>query len=230
VGLQWDYILIHESAHEWWGNNISARDHADMWLHEAFAMYAEGLYTECQQGPAAATRYFVGLRERIRNDLPIIGHYGVDDVPPSQDRYYKGSNLLHTVRQIVNDDARWRRILRGANARFWHQTVWGAQVIDYISAEAGVDLHSVFAQYLTTTDVPTLEYSVSPTTLSYRWSHVIDGFAMPVRVRLEPDSAYVLLRPTTAWQSVPAHLRRAADFRVDPSFYVNVKDVGANPR
>jgi len=226
VGLLWDYIIIHESAHEWWGNSISARDHADMWLHEGFAMYAEGLYTECQQGKDAETRYFVGLRGHIRNDEPIIGRYGVDDVPDSQDRYYKGANMLHTVRQIIDDDATWRRILRGANATFRHQTVWGAQIIDYVSREAGIDLHPVFAQYLTTTDIPVLEYALSPTTLTYRWTHVVEGFAMPVRVTLDEAGGYALIRPTAAWQTIPAHLRSASDFRVDPNFYVQTKPVG----
>jgi aminopeptidase N len=226
VGLHWDYIIIHESAHEWWGNSISARDHADMWLHEGFAMYAEGLYTECQQGKDAATAYFVGLRPHVRNDVPIIGHYGVDDVPESQDRYYKGANMLHTVRQVINDDAKWRRILRGANRVFWHQTVWGAQVIDYISQEAGIDLHPVFAQYLTTTDIPVLEYTLNATTLTYRWTHVIAGFAMPVRVTLD-GTGYTWIHPTETWQTATVHLPSPADFRVDPNFYVDVENVGA---
>ena len=115
LGMAWDFIIVHESAHEWWGNSISAKDHAEMWLHEGFAMYAEGLYTECQQGKEAGERYLVGLRARIKNDMPIVGHYGVSNTPKSQDRYYKGSNMLLTIRQVINDDAKWRDILRGLN-------------------------------------------------------------------------------------------------------------------
>lgn len=227
VGLHWDYIIIHESAHEWWGNSISARDHADMWVHEGFAMYAEGLYTECQEGKDAATRYYVGLRERIKNDMPIIGHYGVDDVPLSEDRYYKGANMLNTLRQVVNDDAKWRRILRGANVMYRHRTIWGAQLVDYFSQQAGLDLHPVFAQYLTTTDVPVLEYRLSDGALAYRWADVVPGFAMPVRVTLDSDGAFSVIHPTAVWQWTAARLANPAQFRVDPNFYVIPREVGS---
>ena len=139
-----DFIIVHEGAHEWWGNNITAADHADMWIHESFANYAESLYEECQEGKAAGAEYVIGVRQNVRNDGPIIGHFGVND-EGSGDMYYKGGNMLHTIRQIVNDDARWRDILRGLNKTFWHQTVSGKQVEDYISAQAHVDLSKVFA-------------------------------------------------------------------------------------
>ncbi|HUX32648.1 MAG TPA: M1 family metallopeptidase, partial [Gemmatimonadaceae bacterium] len=150
LGLAWDFIIVHESAHEWWGNNITMQDQADMWVHESFANYAESLYEECQHGTADGARYVIGTRANVTNDRPIIPAYGVN-AEGSGDMYYKGGNMLHTIRQIVNDDAKWRGILRGLNKTFWHQTVTGAQVEHYISAQAGVDLRTVFQQYLTTT-------------------------------------------------------------------------------
>ena len=228
LGLHWDFIIVHESAHEWWGNSISSKDHTEMWLHESFAMYAEGLYTECQQGKDAGERYLVGLRERVKNDVPILGHYGVNHTPKSQDRYYKGSNMLLTIRQVIDDDERWRGILRGLNQTFRHQTVWGRQVEDYISERAGVDLSKIFAQYLTTTRIPILEYTIEGKTLSYRWSNVVPGFAMPVRVTLTDREPYTLIHPTEAWQTVKVHLKRARGFRVDERFYVAARNPGAS--
>ncbi|MDO8665088.1 MAG: M1 family metallopeptidase, partial [Gemmatimonadales bacterium] len=143
LGLMWDFIIVHESAHEWWGNNISAADHADMWVHESFANYAEGIYTECQQGKSAGAAYIIGSRRGIRNDRPILGTFGVNRAG-SGDMYPKGGNMLHTIRAVIDDDARWRGILRGLNQTFRRQTVTGQRVRDYISREAGIDLSKVF--------------------------------------------------------------------------------------
>lgn len=227
LGLQWDFIIVHESAHEWWGNSISAGDHAEMWLHEGFAMYAEGLYTECQQGKEAGERYLVGLRGRVKNDVPIVGSYGVNHHVKSQDRYYKGSNMLLTIRQVIGDDERWRSILRGLNQTFRHQVVRGRQVEDYISAQSGIDLSKVFAQYLTTTRVPVFEYTIAGSSISYRWSNVVPGFDMPVRVTLSAGESFTLIHPTERWQTAKLRLKRAADFRVDERFYVVAKNVDA---
>ena len=226
LGMAWDFIIVHESAHEWWGNSISAKDHAEMWLHEGFAMYAEGLYTECQQGKDAGERYLVGLRARIKNDMPIVGHYGVSNTPKSQDRYYKGANMLLTIRQVINDDAKWRDILRGLNHTFRHQTVWGRQVQDYISEQSGVGLSKIFEQYLTTTRIPVLEYRIAGKNISYRWTNVVPGFDMPLRVTLTDAEPYTLIRPTERWQTATLRLKSTGDFRVDERFYVTPKDVG----
>jgi aminopeptidase N len=225
-GLGWDYIVVHESAHEWFGNNISAKDHADMWIHESFAMYAEALYLECTKDRAAGDRYLVGVRKMIKNDEPIIGTYGVNDVPRSQDRYFKGANMLMTMRAVVADDAKWLATLRGLNSTFWHQTVTAKQVRDYMSATTGTDLQKIFVQYQETTMIPTLEYKSDGTTFSYHWTNVIPGFDMPVDVALGADStAYIRLRPTAAWQSLPSTLSDSAAVTVDPEFYVMAKRV-----
>jgi aminopeptidase N len=223
-GLKWDFIIVHESAHEWWGNSITAKDIADMWLHESFAAYAENLYTECQSGKAAGAAYVIGTRRSVQNDRPIVGHFGVNN-EGSGDMYYKGANMLHTIRQIVGDDEKWRAILRGASSTFRHQTVTGKQVQDYISQQAGIDLGPVFAQYLTTTKIPVFEYKVDGSALSYRWADVVPGFAMPVRVALRGGSDYVMLHPTTAWQSAPGAVSDASPLRVDENYYVIPRQV-----
>jgi aminopeptidase N len=222
-GLQWDFIIIHESAHEWWGNSITMKDQADMWIHESFATYAEGLYTECQQGKKAGEEYTIGQRKIIRNDRPIIAKYGVND-EGSGDMYDKGANMLLTIRQLVDDDTRWKGILRGLNKTFWHQTVTTKQIEDYISRQSGLDLSKVFDQYLRSTRVPTLEYKLRRNKLTYRWADVVRGFAMPVRVTTASDR-YEWIRPTQRWKSTAVKLDRPEDFHVDENFYVNAKDL-----
>ena len=217
LGLQWDFIIVHESAHEWFGNNISAQDHADMWVHESFANYAEGIYTECRMGKSAGAAYMIGARSGIRNDRPIVPAYGVN-AQGSGDMYPKGGNMLHTIRAIIDDDAKWRDILRGLNQTFRHQTVTGQQVEDFISHEAGIDLSTVFAQYLTTTKVPVFEYRVQGGTLSYHWANVVPGFDMPVRVNI-PGLGTRVLHPTESWQPL-ALTSPVTELSVDENFYV----------
>ncbi len=218
LGLEWDFIIIHEAAHEWWGNNITTRDRADMWVHESFANYAEGLYTECLMGKEAGATYTIGTRANVQNDRPIIAPYGVN-AEGSGDMYYKGGNMLHTIRQLVDDDDLWRSILRGLNEEFWHQTVTGQQVQDYISRRSGIDLDEVFDQYLTTTDIPTLLTSIEGPTLRYKWTNVVPGFDMPVRVKLSANG-FEWIQPTEEWQSVTHELADPASFAVDRNFYI----------
>jgi aminopeptidase N len=222
-GLTWDFIIVHEAAHEWWGNNITTKDVADMWVHESFGNYSEGIYQECLAGKAAGAEYIIGSRRNIRNDAPIIGPYGVNQ-QGSGDMYYKGGSMLHMIRQIVGNDERWRGILRGLNRTFGRQTVTGQQVQDYISREAGRDLSRVFAQYLTTTRIPVLEYAVDSTGLRYRWADVVPGFDMPVRVSI--DQVTVTMEPGTEWQHARVGpITAATELRVDPDFYVRVQKV-----
>jgi len=223
LGLTWDYIVVHESAHEWFGNNITASDDADMWVHEAFATYAEGQYIECRSGPLAGAAYIVGLRQGVQNKRPIVGPRGVG-AWGGNDMYFKGANMLLTIRQLVDDDAKWRDILRGLNHTFWHQTVTGQQVQDYISRAAGRDLSKVFQEYLTTTEVPELDYKVEHGTLAYRWTHVVPGFAMPVRVQI-PGLGTQWLHPTATWQTLAAPDPDAARLEVDERFYVTAQNV-----
>jgi aminopeptidase N len=223
-GLKWDFIIVHESAHEWWGNSITDKDAADMWVHESFANYSESLYTECQEGTKAGAEYQIGTRVLVKNDSPIVGHYGVND-EGSGDKYYKGGNMLHTIRQLVDDDEKWRGILRGAQKTFRHQTITGQQLEDYISKESGIDLGRFFTQYLRTTMIPVFEYKTEGTTVSYRWANVVPGFDMPLRVALG-DGSYARITPTEDWQTAKLPAANAA-VRVDENFYVVVKNAGA---
>ncbi|HKS05364.1 MAG TPA: M1 family metallopeptidase [Gemmatimonadaceae bacterium] len=221
LGMRWDFIIVHESAHEWFANNITAKDNADMWVHESFANYAENIYTECLFGKEEGARYAIGTRRGIRNDRPIIPPYNVND-QGSGDMYPKGGNMLHTIRQIVNNDEKWRGILRGLGKTFYHQTVMGKQIEDYISAQAGVNLSKVFDQYLRTTMIPSFEYRIAGDTLEYRWANVVAGFDMPVRVTLD-GAAFSVVKPTTTWQKAALKNGAAPSFKVDENFYVTSK-------
>jgi aminopeptidase N len=192
-------------------------------VHEGFGNYAESLYTECLEGKEAGAAYAIGTRQGIRNDRPIIPAYGVN-AQGSGDMYPKGGNLLHTIRQIVADDEKWRAILRGLNQTFWHQTVTGAQVEEYISQQSGIDLRKVFDQYLRTAQVPVLEYRVAENILSYRWANVVPGFDMPIHVDLG-GPALQLIRPAENWQTAPLETQAGQEFRVDPNFYVSARAV-----
>jgi aminopeptidase N len=225
LGMGWDYIIVHESAHEWFGNSITAKDQRDMWIQESFASYAEALFTECLYGKAAGEDYIVGDRRGIRNDAPIeLPESGVG-APGPGDMYAKGASLLHTIRQLVNNDEKWRGILRGLSQTFYHQVVTGKQVEQFISAHAGIKLDQVFDQYLRTTTVPMLEYRIDHGSLSYRWSDVVPGFAMPVRVQLA-GNAFTLIRPTASWQRVRTTLPDAGTLVVDRNFYVKSRKAG----
>ena len=220
-GLKWDFIIVHESGHEWFGNNITSQDVADMWIHESFTNYAEGLYTECLFGKAAGAEYIVGLRKNIANDRPVISHYGVHE-EGSEDMYYKGSNMLHMMRQIVDNDSTWRHTLRGLNQEFRHSIVTGAQVETYINRATGRDFGKVFEQYLTTTKIPVLEYRMQDSALSYRWANVVPGFDMPLRIWL--SGKQIWLAPGEGWQRTPvAHESLPVELRVDPNFLVTAK-------
>ncbi len=224
-GLKWDFIIIHESGHEWFANNITYRDIADMWVHESFTNYSEGLYTEYHFGKKAGAEYIRGCRGNIENRSPVTGVYGVN-AEGSIDMYYKGGNMLHTIRQVVDDDEKWRAILRGLNRDFYHQTVDGAQVEAYIIQKSGKNLQKVFDQYLRDTAVPTLEYRVKKGRVEYRWTTCVEGFDMPVKVTLSKGK-YDFIYPTTQWKSSPCKLSRNGSFEVAEDFYVYSKNVDA---
>lgn len=224
-GLKFDFITIHESGHEWFGNNITSKDVADMWIHESFTNYSEALFTESLYGKSASTAYVVGIRANISNDIPIIGPYGVNH-EGSGDMYYKGANMVHTIRQLINDDEKFRNILRGLNKTFYHQTVTTAQVENYIAAQSGLKLDKVFDQYLRTIQVPVLEYKFSNGVLSYRWNNVVKGFDMPVKVNLDGKNQSVWLKPESEWKTLPAaNATGTPELVIDPNFYVLSKKV-----
>lgn len=222
-GLKWDFLVIHESGHEWFGNSITSNDLADMWIHESFTNYSETLFTECNYGPKAAQEYVQGIRKNIKNDVPIIAPYGVN-AEGSGDMYYKGANMIHNIRQIMENDEAFRQMLRGMNKTFYHQTVTTQQVEDYMSQVVGMNLGKVFDQYLRHTTIPTLEYRFAGQQLQYRWVSDVKDFNMPVRVKLS-DNGYKLIYPGTLWRSSNITLSDHKNFEVDKNFYIKTKEV-----
>ena len=216
VGFKFDFIIVHESAHEWFGNNISMKDAADMWIHEGFANYSENLFVEYHFGKKDAEDYVVGTRRGIRNDRPVIGTYG-SNRQGSGDMYPKGGNMLHTIRHVINDDAKWLSILRGLNADFWHQTVTTEQIESYITKNAGIDLSKVFDQYLRTTMIPVLKYKVNGKSVSFHYDKVVKGFAMPIRVTINDKE--VKLTPTEQEQTFDFS-DEIKSFEVNRNFYI----------
>ena len=217
IGYKFDFIIVHESGHEWFGNNISMKDAADMWIHEGFTNYAENLFVEYYWGKQAGSDYVIGSRKNIQNDSPIIGIYGANR-EGSGDMYYKGGNMLHTIRQIVNDDEKWRSILTGLNKDFWHQTVTTQQVENYISQKAGIDLSTVFEQYLRTIKIPLLQYKFDGNKISFKYDRIVPGFAMPLRVIV--NGKPIAIKPTGALQTLDTN-EPVKTFEIDRNYYVD---------
>jgi aminopeptidase N len=219
IGFKFDFIIVHESGHEWFGNNISMRDAADMWIHEGMTNYSENLFVEYWFGKQAAQDYVIGSRRNIANDRPIIGTYGANR-EGSGDMYYKGGNMMHTIRQIVDDDEKWRSILRGLNKDFWHQTVTTQQVESYISEHAGIDLGKVFDQYLRTANLPLLKYSIKGNEVTFWYENVVPGFNMPLEVAVNGKNSSIrpTVTPTTLTFGDPVNT-----FVVDRNYYVESK-------
>ncbi len=216
VGLNWDYIIVHESGHEWFANNITAKDQADMWIHESFTMYSEVLFTENYMDKKSANIYAQGIQNNIANDIPIIGKYGVRN-EGSGDMYPKGASMIHTMRQIMNDDVKFRQILRGLNKDFYHQTVTTEQIEKYISEKSGIDFSTVFDQYLRTTKIPVLEYSQNGTELKYRFTNVVKNLNLPVRFGDQ------MISPTENWQKIK--LKNGTPVEFDRNYYIRYKKV-----
>lgn len=218
VGLKFDFIIVHESGHEWFGNNISMKDAADMWIHESFTNYSENLFVEYHFTEKEAQDYVLGCRKLVKNDRPIIGEYNVNGRGSSGDMYYKGGNMLHAIRHTINDDNKWRSILRGLNKKFWHQTVGTNEIESYISQESGIEFDLFFDQYLRTTKIPVLNYQVDGNRLDYQYQNVVPGYDYPLRVQINGE--VVSIKPTEELQTL---LRDEAieTFEVDRNFFVN---------
>lgn len=215
-GLKFDFIIIHEAGHEWFANNITYKDVADMWIHESFTNYSESLFLEYHYGKEAGQVYVRGTRMNISNDIPIIGTYGVNK-RGSGDMYYKGGNLLNMIRQLLQDDEHWRLILRGLNKEFYHQTVTTAQVETYISKQTGLGLEKVFDQYLRDTRIPILEYYHQGNEIHYRWINAVKDFDMPVDVKLGGKD--IRLQAKSIWQKLESVHQ---ELEIDPDYYVGV--------
>jgi len=217
-GLEFDFIIVHEAGHEWFANNITYKDAADMWLHESFTAYSESLYLDYHFGKKAAQEYVRGTRRYIENKGPIIGWYDVNQPSKGNDKYYKGSNVIHTLRQWIDDDKKFRMLLRGLNKEFYHSTVTTSEIEDYIAEFTKLPLKVFFNQYLRQSNVPTLEYKIEGNELHFRYADdCLDGFEMPLKIYVAKETQWIF--PEKSWKSVT--LTQANDLEFDPNFYIN---------
>tara|TARA_R110000850_G_C9994021_1_gene467326 strand:- start:3922 stop:5556 length:1635 start_codon:yes stop_codon:yes gene_type:complete len=216
-GMKFDYIIIHETGHEWFANNITYQEIADMWIHESFTTYSEGLFIEYFYGKEAGAEYITGTKHIIKNDTPIIGFYKVNK-RGSGDMYFKGANILHTLRQLIEDDEKWRSILRGLNTDFRHTTVTGKQVEDYLSKHTGIDLTEFFNQYLRDARIPIVEFKMESNVLSFRYNDIVEGFDMPVRVMVNNELTWIF--PKAEW-TVKTFEEPINSLRLDANFLVD---------
>jgi len=217
-GLKFDFIIIHESGHEWFANNITYKDIADMWVHESFTNYSENLFLDYHYNKEAAADYVIGTRANILNDRPIIGKYEVNHAG-SSDMYYKGGNMLHTIRHLIDDDEKWRMILRGLNKEFYHQTVTTQQIEQYMSTHSQLNLKPVFDQYLRDTRIPKLVLEIDKKCLKYRWKGTVNNFDMKVKIKVDGQDYWI--QPTKTEQE-KKFKQVIKEVTVDRNFYVNL--------
>ena len=218
-GLLFDYIIIHESGHEWFGNSITSKDIADMWIHEGFTCYSESVYMECEFGNENAQQYINGLRQNIQNDKPIIGKYGVGN-EGSSDMYYKGALMINTIRYVINNDEKWWSMLLKFATTFKHKIIDTKTVVDFFNEESGFNLTPVFDQYLRHTGIPTFEYRFRKKSLEFRWKADVTNFYMPIDLMLNGKKTRVY--PNTTWQKLQIKSANPTDVEVlKNQFYVN---------
>lgn len=223
VGMLFDFIIIHETGHEWFGNSITSKDIADMWIHEGFTTYSETVFIECIKGYDVAMKYINGQAKNVQNDKPIIGQFGVNN-EGSGDMYYKGSLLLNTLRHVVNDDAKWWQIILNYSETFKKKIIDTETVIAFFNKETGMQLTPIFKQYLSTTEIPTFTYSIHGDVLTYSWTNVNEDFAMPID--FEYDKKIVRLFPTVAKQKITLKkLKKTKSYQIfDNRFYINIQE------
>lgn len=219
IGLNWDYIIIHESGHEWYGNSITAKDIADMWIHESFTSYTEAIYVECRWGKDKSLEYLRGTRKGVRNTAPIIGDYGVNS-EGSGDMYFKGANLLNNLRSIYNNDELWWNTLKAYTKTYRHKIIETKTVEDYFNAPIKEDLAPIFDQYLRHSKLPVLQFKMNGNKVLYRWQADVENFKMPVSVFVKNKE--IRITPTSKWQSLKENIERKDQIRVnDLKYYVD---------
>ena len=221
-GLKFDYIIIHETGHEWFANNITYKDIADMWVHEGFTTYSENLFVDYHFGKKASSEYVIGTRRGIGNKKPIIGPYNVNK-GGSGDMYSKGANLLHTLRQVAGNDKVWRNILRGLNKDFYHKTVTTYEIENYISEKMKINLKPFFNQYLRDIRIPVLEHYLIDGKMSFRWNNVVKDFKMPIDLivtdHIAGNQEKIRIYPTQKWKSK----KLKGSIEIDNNYYVDSK-------
>jgi aminopeptidase N len=221
IGMLFDFIIIHESGHEWFGNSITSKDVADMWIHEGFTCYTESVFLECNYGIEKAQIYINGLKRNVQNDKPIIGNYGVNN-EGSSDMYYKGALMLNTIRNVVNDDMKWWKIVLNYSQNFKHKIIDTETVIAFFNKETGLKLTPIFNQYLRYKDIPVLEIKTNKKKLEYRWRTNVTNFDMPIDIK--NNSKTIRLKPTNSWQVSDFKVKNIKNIEVlTNSFFVNVE-------
>lgn len=221
VGLTWDYIIVHESGHEWFGNSITSKDIADMWIHEGFTTYSETVYVECREGYDRAMKYINGQRYSVENRKPAIGIFGVNK-EGSIDMYYKGALMLNTMRHIINNDAKWWKLIYDYSTTFKKQIIETATVVDFFNKQSGRNLTPVFNQYLRYTKIPVLQLKLEGKNLQYRWVTDEPDFTMPVEIAVNGKNMRV--EGTNNWQSIPTEATSLTDVQpADKKFYIKVE-------
>lgn len=219
IGMNFDYIIIHESGHEWFGNSITSKDIADMWIHEAFTMYSECVFVDCLYGPEKASQYINGMKQNVRNDEPIIGTYGVNK-EGSGDMYPKGALMLHTLHQVIGD-AKWWPMLLKYSQTYRHQIIDTQTVVDFFNTESGRDLTPIFNQYLRHTGIPSLEIRIRKNKLQYRWRADEKNFNMPVDIVVKGKK--IRIEPTVDWSTSKISVAKLSQVKVlDEDFYITV--------
>ena len=221
ISPRFDFIIIHESGHEWFGNSVSAADRSDMWIHEGWTTYLECLYVEYMYGHDDALKYTNAYKSKVQNRRPIIGNRG-ENVSPPQDQYFKGALFLNTLRSVVDDDKRWWALLRGVHDRFKHKNIMTEELVEYINRETGKNLTPIFDQYLRHTAIPVLElkFDEAKGVVSYRWKADEKSFAMPVRVGSKDN--WQVIQPTTDWQDMKTSLKKDQFEVATDLYYVGV--------
>ncbi len=215
IGTRFDFIIVHESAHEWFGNSITAKDRSDMWIQEGWANYCETLFVEYMWGKADAITYLNGGKQNVKNVRPVISESGVFSTPP-EDQYKKGALFLNTVRSVVDDDPKWFKLLHDYYQHFKYQTIMTTDVNAFFNQQTGLELTPIFNEYLRHAAVPVLELKFNDGTVSYRWDAEEPGFAMPIRVGKK--GSWQKVQPTATWQTMPTSLSKD-DFDVDTDYY-----------
>jgi aminopeptidase N len=224
ISPRFDFIIIHESGHEWFGNSITAADKSDMWIHEGWTTYLEILYVEYNWGHDDAIKYINGLKKKVKNDRPIITQRGVN-AEPSQDQYFKGALFLNTLRSVVNDDPRWWALVHDYYQHFKYQNIMTEDVVQYFNQQTGMNLTPIFDQYLRHTAIPILElkFDEAAGSVSYRWQADEKAFAMPVRVGLKEH--WEIIDPTTEWQTMKTPLTRDQFAVATDLYYIKVSKI-----
>jgi len=201
IGLLFDYITIHETGHEWFGNSITSKDIADMWIHESFTTYSESVFVECQFGYEKAMEYINGQKAMVSNQKPVVGQFGVNFKTGNSDMYYKGALMLNTIRHIINDDEKWWKLFRNYAETYRHQIIETNDVVEFFTKESKLNLAPVFDQYLNYKNLPELEFRTNKNTIEARWITNVTNFEMPIEFQINNKKSRILV--SNNWVKIP---------------------------